>query len=114
MFTKEQNDRIIALSHRVQSGVAWDHSTGSDDGTPKHLRTGVNIALVETGAIGRLLVRKGLVTPGEYADAIIEGLEKEVAMYERRLREKLGSNVTLIMPDADGMAEPDGSDGMPH
>jgi hypothetical protein len=95
LFTEEQNARILQLSHAVQSGVSWDHSTGSDDGNPKFLRVGVNMALVETGAIGRLLVEKGIVTRDEYANALIEGLEKEVAMYERRLEEKLGKKVGL-------------------
>jgi hypothetical protein len=94
-FTPEQDRRIIALSHAVQSGVKFDHETGGDGGDAKHLRTGVNIALSETAALGKLMVDKGLITADEYADAIIATLEREVASYEAMLSKRLGTKVTL-------------------
>src|SRR5207248_3069740 len=62
------------LSHALQSGVRWEHERGSDDGSPKHLRTGVNIALRDHSSLVNLLVRKGIITDLEYAEAIVEGM----------------------------------------
>lgn len=85
----------IRLGHAMQSGVAMEQSAGSTDGTPKHLRVGVNAALVEGGAVARLLIRKGLITKEEYFDAIIEGMKREVKTYEARLSKATGAKVTL-------------------
>jgi hypothetical protein len=73
------------LLHAIQSGVAFEHSLGSRDGEPKHLRVGVNNALVEIGAIAKLLIDKGIVKEEEVFQYIVEGLEMEVKSYESRL-----------------------------
>ncbi len=58
-MTKRDQDRYDAACHAMQSGVAADHQGGSDDGSPKHLRVGVNSALVSVAATGRLLIGQG-------------------------------------------------------
>lgn len=42
--------------HGMQSGVAYEHSNGSPDGSPKHLRVGINSAQVNNAALARLLI----------------------------------------------------------
>jgi len=71
--------------HAMQSGVALDHSRGSNDGSPKHLRVGINSCLSDQAALARLLIAKGVITEAEYFAAILEGAELEVANYEQRL-----------------------------
>ena len=89
-MTEDQKVRYHAACHAMQSGVSYDHGGGSQDGSPKHLRVGVNCALVETSVLARLLVAKGIVTEHEYAEALIAGMEEEVRSYEKRLAERYG------------------------
>lgn len=92
-------DRYRAASHAMQSGVAMqiqldgEHGAGS---SPKYLRTGVNAALVDNGALAALLIQKGLITADELAAALADGMEAEVQRFERLLSERLGGkDVTL-------------------
>lgn len=95
MFNEDQDRRYRAAAHAMQSGVAYDQGQGSQDGSPKHLRVGVNSAMVETSAIARLLVAKGIVTEEEYAEAIVAGMEAEAKRYEAELTARYGVKVTL-------------------
>lgn len=100
---KAPDDQIAALkaewhqlAHAMQTGVGFDQSTGSDDGSPKHLRVGVNVALSDHGALVKLLIDKGLITEVEYMQAIVEGMRLEVQRYEKRMSEKNGgAKITL-------------------
>ena len=79
----------------MQTGVAFDHEKGSDDGSPKHLRTGINSAMSDHGALVKLLIRKGLITEQEYLDAIADAMEEERDRYEQHLEQAYGVKVTL-------------------
>jgi len=86
----------VRLAHAVQTGVAYEHELGSQDGTPKHLRTGLSCVMSDLGALGRLFIAKGLITEDEYYEAILDGLRQEVAAYERRVEAKTGATkITL-------------------
>jgi hypothetical protein len=98
MTTPEQ--RYAAAAHAMQSGVAMDMKTdpgGSRGGTtPKHLRVGVNSALVTQAALASLLVAKGVITQDEYVEAVADEMEKEKARFEQLLSERFGGQkVTL-------------------
>jgi hypothetical protein len=95
MFTDAQKQRLVELTHAMQSGVKFDHDTGGDSGTPKHLRVGVNAAMVEHGALAKLMIDKGIITEDEYAGAVIAGMQTEVDRYESLLTAKLGHKVSL-------------------
>jgi hypothetical protein len=91
-----------ALVHMVQTGVKFtmlaDHAPGADqtDATaPKHLRTGINLAMREHGALVKLLIDKNLFTFDEYAAAVNVALAEEVAGYEESLSNTYGRPVTL-------------------
>jgi hypothetical protein len=85
----------IKLGHALQTGVAHDQQQGSTDGTPKHLRVGLNCVMSDLGALTRLLVAKGVITQDEYYTAVLEGLRLEVEKYEQRLEERFGTKITL-------------------
>jgi hypothetical protein len=99
--------RYGALAHAVQSGAAQEQAlddaavrTGNRSATgvphsPKMLRTGINMAMVEGGALAQLLIGKGVITMEEYRTALLIGLEREVEEYERRLSVRIGVPVTL-------------------
>jgi hypothetical protein len=89
-LTQEYHD----LLHAVQSGVAAEMEL-TDAHTPKHLRTGVNSSLVNSSALGRLLIHKGLITEVEYVEALCVGMRDEVAVYEQRLSKHYGRTIHL-------------------
>lgn len=85
----------LALSHAMQSGVAICNQRGDSEGTSKHLRTGVNSAMVETSALVRLLIDKGIITDVDWHLMLVQGMREEVSRYEKRLSERTGAKVTL-------------------
>ena len=69
------------LSHAMQSGVAMMMNYDPGATTPKHLRVGVNSAMVDSGALAGQL---------EYYTALRDGLKREVESYTKLIRERLG------------------------
>lgn len=92
---KEHVERYFAAAHAMQSGVAHEHALGSEDGSAKHLRVGVNTAMVDHGGLVALLVAKGIITEDEYQQALCDAMEKEQKRYEDRLTKRVGGPVTL-------------------
>lgn len=90
--------RYIRAGHAVQSGVKTElellgaQRAGAD---PKHLRVGVNMAMVDSGAVATLLIKKGIITEEEYLEALAVGVEEEVKKYEERLFKKTGTSIKL-------------------
>lgn len=91
-------ERYEALLHAVQSGVKWELEAEqfagipeqSSTGSPKHLRVGVNSALVQNSSLAILLMRKGVITELEYWETQIELWEAEVASYEQKASQAAG------------------------
>jgi hypothetical protein len=84
---KADFERHAVAQRRMQSGVALEEV----DRAHKHLRVGVNTALVDQGSLARLLIAKGVITEEEFAAALADGMEAEVRRYEALL----GANVKL-------------------
>lgn len=95
MSTNERLDRYFAASHAMQSGVAMEMNFNPKPTEPKHLRVGINAAMVEHHALAQLLMDKGIITTEEYESAIATAMEEEKARYEKHLSALLGSVVTL-------------------
>ncbi|OCC01819.1 hypothetical protein BA190_26775 [Labrys sp. WJW] len=102
MSTLERDKaRYLAALHAMQSGVAFTPADQPMPGfvsrecTPKHLRVGVNSALVGSGALLRVLIAKGICTEEEFTAALADQAEEEVANYERELTALLGKPVKL-------------------
>lgn len=90
--------RYIAALHAMQTGVMYQMQPGGNpkDTEPKHLRTGVNSALVNSSALAALLIEKGLITEDEYYEALAVAMEREATEYTELVRAQLGvPNVTL-------------------
>lgn len=78
--------RYAEAAHAMQTAVAIDHQrSGERDATPKHLRVGVNSAMVNHDAVATLLLEKGIITPDEYEAALAAAMEREVARYRDEL-----------------------------
>lgn len=75
--------RYIAATHAMQTGVAYVmHGTqGRAETDPKHLRVGVNNALVQQSAVVKLLFSKGIITELEYWEAVATAMEEEAERY---------------------------------
>lgn len=121
MSTKQLRDRYEAAMHAVQSGIAhlirivqWPHVTHrvpvdevgeffESNGTTrvpkectlKHLRTGINSAMVDTAALTSLLIDKGVITEEEFFTSLVKAAERERGLYEQRLSTITGAKVTL-------------------
>jgi hypothetical protein len=95
--------RMTALLHKIQTGILftreWEEMQGIPDDRrstgPKHLRVGVDQALIEHGALCALLIEKGIIKAKDYYETQIEFLERDVEAYTERLKERFGANFTL-------------------
>lgn len=90
---EKNNQRYHAAMHAVQSAVALDIQVSGDNGAGadhKHLRTGINACLVDSLAVSRLLMQKGIFSESEYLEAIALAAEAEVGRMTARLRERTG------------------------
>lgn len=80
----------------VQSNLSADMAEGHlGDCSPKHLRTGVNAALVNDAALVNALIKKGLITHEEFMASVAEMMEAEKKRYEAMLSERFKANITL-------------------
>lgn len=104
----ELRRRYFAAMHAVQSGIAMKMNYDTSDTSDTTLRVGVNSAMVDHGALARLLIGKGLITELEYMEALATQAEKEKAMYERELFERFGRKVTLGCEHAEAFAAKNG------
>lgn len=83
----ELRGRYENAMHGVQSYVAYsiqalgDNKAGADH---KHLRTGINAAMVSDEAVARLLIAKGVFTELEYYEALAVAAEEELARFNSR------------------------------
>lgn len=68
--------------HAIQTAVAYDLANGGKSGSPKHLRTGINLTKTDMAGLARLLVGKGIITAAEYEQAITDEANREVDRYE--------------------------------
>lgn len=87
--------RYEAAMHAVQSGVAIDLEINPKTIEAKHLRVGVNSALIDSSAMARLLMKKGIITEREYLESVVEFAEKEQADYEAKLTAHFGKTIKL-------------------
>lgn len=78
--------RYYAALHRVQTGVAYEMEW-TEQTSPKHLRVGVNSALVDSVAVAHLLLAKGVISQDEYEEQLAVEMEREAADYEQRVQE---------------------------
>lgn len=91
--------RYMAAAHAMQSGVAMAMNYDESQTDPKHLKVGVNSALVTASALGHLLIAKGVIAEGEWFTALANQMESERDDYAALIEEHLAQ------------FRPDGSDG---
>lgn len=95
MTQEEFSERYLALSHAIQTGVGHLQERGLLPDNRKHLRVGINMALIDSAAIHKVLVDKGICTQSELWEALISLMEEEVKRYEKKLSEHYQANIKL-------------------
>lgn len=85
-MSKERDaERYRAAMHGVQTAIAYELGRGdSKECEPKHLRVGINSAMVDSGAIVELLIEKGVFTWDEFYAKLADKAEAELASYQAR------------------------------
>ena len=94
-MSQEDRKRYEAAAHAMQSGVAMKMNYRPDETKPKHLRAGVNSAMVNSAALATLLIGKGLFTLDEYEKALVDAMEREQELYTKEVSRLVGKPVTL-------------------
>lgn len=89
------NERYEKALHAMQSGVMMEMNFNAKPTDPKHMRVGINSAMVNDSAIANLLMAKGIITSDEYVEAVTVTMEAEAARYEKHLSDHYGIKVTL-------------------
>lgn len=87
----------LEAAHAMQTGVAVMQSRDSRETEPKSLRVGVNSAMVDTAAIVRLLVQKGIFTMREFDEVLTDQMNLEAESYEIRVRDALGGEKKITL-----------------
>jgi hypothetical protein len=91
----DDEERYLSACHAMQSGVAALMNIDATSTKPKHLRVGINSAMVSHAAIVKLLIDKGLFTEAEYMKVLADKMETEVNDYIHELSEVYGKDVKL-------------------
>lgn len=94
-FQQAEWDRYTAAAHAMQSGVAGKMSVQVGETSGKHLRVGINAAMVHEAALAKLLIAKGIITMDEHLTALADEMERERDRYAAELTELFGKPVTL-------------------
>lgn len=79
--------RYQAAAHAMQTGVATKMAIDPSETQPKHLRVGVNSAMVDHSALAKILMDKGILTESEYFTALADAMEREVDLYRSFLKQ---------------------------
>lgn len=98
MDSKKKSDKSYASAcHAVQTGVMYqiENQPKEAAASPKHLRTGINIAMCDHSGLVALLIEKGVITDDEYMNAITSSINKEVDRYEHNLSEYFNADIGL-------------------
>lgn len=96
-MTEDQARRYAAAAHAVQTGVAYELEIDPKSGTPKHVRTGLNIEMCSHAALVRLLIAAGVFTEPQYVEAVIAELLAEKRRYEERLTRHYGGQTKITL-----------------
>ena len=109
-MTQLDRERYLQATHAMQSGVKlmmnYEHpeaqtpDNAKDPSTsPKHLRVGVNSAMIDNAALVHLLLDKGIITQDDYEASIADQMENEVKLYEKGIEdivfEKSGNRIKI-------------------
>lgn len=90
MTNTEFQIRYNTAMQRMQSAIAFEFNNEwtSSAKDAKHLRVGINSALMEHGALISLLLKKGIFTETEYFESLLTFAVMEADRVEREVKKK--------------------------
>lgn len=94
-MSQKDVDRYLAAAHAVQSAIAYSLVSNPSEGSPKHLRVGIDTQKVEQGALATMLIEKGIFTLDEYQKAMADAMEREVSLRADDLSAKMGKKINF-------------------
>jgi hypothetical protein len=95
MSSEDHSKRYLTAMHAMQTGVSYTIEKKPQQVEPKHLRVGVNAAMVDHSGLVKLLLDKGIITEEEYLKAIADAMEEEAEKYRQSAAEIYGPGVKL-------------------
>jgi hypothetical protein len=98
MNKSPDEQRYLDACHAMQTGVAVMMNYRPSETDPKHLRVGVNSAMVGNAALVRLLSAKGVFTLDEYYKELADEMEREAGRYSDEVNSSVAKN-TDTNPD---------------
>lgn len=101
--TKRYQERYLSAMHAVQTGVKMvlqyekmdEEYTGAC--SRKHLRVGINSAMIDSAALAKTLIDAGVINEEDYFLNLAELAEAEKLKYEEELFELGGRNVKVTL-----------------
>jgi hypothetical protein len=94
-ITDDQKVRYYRAGHRVQSAVKFMLENDQQMGTPKDLRTGLDLRASDMKGLAYLLIAKGVFTEDEYIEAVIKAAVEEGDRYEAEAEKLTGVKITF-------------------
>ena len=88
-------DRYLKAMHAVQTGIAFRMEHDTNIALPKHMRTGIDSAMVTDAAIATLLISKGIFTRDEYDAELANQAEAEAERQRQALESYYGPDVQI-------------------
>jgi len=92
----ELQEEYLRLCHAAQTGVDYMIQFDKQQVTPKHLRVGINLAMVEHGALVALLMEKGIITEEEHWRALIKAMKAEVDQYQKIISRHMNDATIML------------------
>ena len=90
---KFAQERYLRAMHAMQTGVEFQEDKTELE--PKHLRVGVNSAMVGQGALVQLLIKQGLIDEVAFYEKMADLMEADAESYGKRISEERGQNIKL-------------------
>ena len=87
--------KYARLMHAMQTGIAVLMNYNPKETEPKHLRVGVNSALLDSSAVVKLLVSKGIITELEYFRELVALVQADLDSYQEQIQKITGTKIVL-------------------
>lgn len=93
---EEKKALYLRMMHGLQSSIAALMSFDLALGEKKHLRVGVDSALIQSSALARLLIEKDLITEEEFWDSTLIVLAEDLTKNRERFAKEMGVPVDQV------------------
>lgn len=97
MSVESERQRYENAMHAIMTGVGYVQTFDPNERDVKHLRTGINSALISNGALTRLLIDRGIFTEEEWYKTLADVAEHDVKTYQEMLKRHYGGETEVTL-----------------